>query len=420
MDSLHTPRINGARLWQSLMDLGAIGATPKGGVCRIALTEEDRIGRDLVVRWCREAGLDVRVDEIGNLFARRAGSDPHAPAVCTGSHIDTQPSGGKFDGNFGVLAGLEVMRTLNDLGIVTRAPLEVAVWTNEEGTRFTPVMMGSGVFAGAFDVAYAHAQADRAGVNVGAALDAIGYRGTQIAGEVPGGMYAAYFEAHIEQGPVLEAAGLPIGVVSGALGQQWYDVTVTGMDAHAGPTPLALRHDAMLAAARMVEAVNRIARDESPHGRGTVGYLEVKPNSRNVIPGRVDFAIDFRNLTQAGLDRMDAAMRAAFAGIADAAAVEVEIRQVVKFEPCAFAPACVSAVRRAADLLGLPNMDVVSGAGHDAVYIARRAPTGMIFVPCKDGISHNELEDALPEHIEAGANVLLQAMLSVAGTAPSS
>ncbi|WP_342052334.1 MULTISPECIES: Zn-dependent hydrolase [unclassified Cupriavidus] len=415
MDTLHTPRINGARLWQSLMDLGALGATPKGGVCRIALTEEDKLGRDLVVRWCREAGLAIRVDEIGNVFARRAGSDPAAAAVATGSHIDTQPSGGKFDGNFGVLAGLEVMRTLNDLGVVTRAPLEVAIWTNEEGTRFTPVMMGSGVFAGVFDAGFAREQADRAGVTVGDALDAIGYRGAQPAGDVPGGMYAAYFEAHIEQGPVLEAAGLPIGVVSGALGQQWYDVVVTGQDAHAGPTPLALRHDAMLAAARMVEAVNRIARDEAPHGRGTVGYLEVKPNSRNVIPGRVDFAVDFRNLSQDGLDRMDAAMRAAFAGIAEAAAVQVEIRQVVKFEPCVFAPECVEAVRKASALLGLPSMDVVSGAGHDAVYVAQRAPTGMIFVPCKDGISHNELEDALPEHIEAGANVLLQAMLTVAG-----
>ncbi|EYS92806.1 allantoate amidohydrolase [Cupriavidus sp. SK-4] len=412
MDQLHLPRINGARLWQSLMDLAAIGATPRGGVCRIALTEADRKGRDLVVQWCREAGLDVRVDEIGNVFARRAGSDPDARAVATGSHIDTQPSGGKFDGNFGVLAGLEVMRTLDDLGIVTRAPLELAFWTNEEGTRFTPVMMGSGVFAGEFDAAFARAQADVDGVSVGDALAAIGYRGAQPAGAVPGGMFAAYFEAHIEQGPVLEAAGMPIGVVSGALGQQWYDVTVTGMDAHAGPTPLALRHDAMLAAARMVEAVNQIARDEAPHGRGTVGYLQVTPNSRNVIPGRVDFSVDFRNLSQAGLDRMHAAMQAAFEGIAVAAGVEVETRQVVKFEPCVFAPECVDSVRRAATALGLPHMDVVSGAGHDAVYVARRAPTGMIFVPCKDGISHNELEDALPEHIEAGANVLLQAMLA--------
>ncbi|MFJ4291981.1 Zn-dependent hydrolase [Cupriavidus sp. NPDC089707] len=412
MEPIQLPRINGARLWQSLMDLAAIGATPKGGVCRIALTDADRKGRDLVVQWCREAGLDVRVDEIGNVFARRAGTDPAAPAVATGSHIDTQPSGGKFDGNFGVMAGLEVMRTLNDLGIATRAPLEVVFWTNEEGTRFTPVMMGSGVFAGEFDAGFARAQTDLDGVSVGDALQAIGYRGAHPAGDVPGGMFAAYFEAHIEQGPVLEAAGLPIGVVTGALGQQWYDVTVTGMDAHAGPTPLALRHDAMLAAARMVDAVNQIARDEAPHGRGTVGYLQVTPNSRNVIPGRVEFSVDFRNLSQAGLDRMDAAMHAAFEDIAAAGGVEVGSRQVVKFAPCEFAPACVHSVRRAAAMLGLPHMDVVSGAGHDAVYVARRAPAGMIFVPCKDGISHNELEDALPEHIEAGANVLLQAMLA--------
>ncbi|RZT42286.1 Zn-dependent hydrolase [Cupriavidus agavae] len=415
MDSQFTPRINGARLWQSLMDLGAIGATPKGGVCRIALTDEDRQGRGLVVQWCREAGLDVRVDEIGNVFARRAGTDPDARAVATGSHIDTQPSGGKFDGNFGVLAGLEVMRTLNDLGIATRAPLEVAFWTNEEGTRFTPVMMGSGVFAGVFDAEEARGQQDRDGISVGDALASIGYLGAHPAGDVPGGMYAAYFEAHIEQGPVLEAARLPIGVVSGALGQQWYDVTVLGQDAHAGPTPLALRHDALLASARMIEAVNRIARDEAPHGRGTVGFVEVTPNSRNVIPGRVDFSVDFRNLAQAGLDRMDAAMRAAFGGIADMAGVTVEIRQVVKFEPCIFDAACVDSVRRAATRLDLPHMDVVSGAGHDAVYVAGRAPAGMIFVPCKDGISHNELEDALPEHIEAGANVLLLAMLEHAG-----
>jgi len=411
MDQQHLPRINAARLWQSLMDLGHIGATPKGGVCRIALTEEDRRGRDQVVQWCREAGLAVRVDEVGNVFARRAGTDPSARAVATGSHIDTQPSGGKFDGNFGVLAGLEVMRTLNGLGIETRAPLELVFWTNEEGTRFTPVMMGSGAFAGVFAPDYVRAQTDQDGISVGQALEAIGYRGTHPVGEVPGGMFAAYFEAHIEQGPVLETAGLPIGVVAGALGQQWYDVTVTGMDAHAGPTPLALRHDALLAAARMIDAVNRIAVAEAPHGRGTVGYIRVTPNSRNVIPGRVDFSVDLRNLSQAGLDRMDAAMRSAFGGIAEHGRVSVEIRQVVKFEPCTFAPACVDSVRRAAASLGLLTMDVVSGAGHDAVYVAQRAPTGMIFVPCKEGISHNELEDALPEHIAAGANVLLQAML---------
>jgi beta-ureidopropionase / N-carbamoyl-L-amino-acid hydrolase len=415
MDIRTTPRIDARRLWQSLMDLAQIGATPKGGVCRIALTDEDRQGRDLVARWCREAGLAVRTDEVGNMFARRAGRDPQARAVATGSHIDTQPSGGKFDGNFGVLAGLEVMRTLNDLGIQTQAPLEVVVWTNEEGTRFTPVMMGSGAFAGVFTPDFVRAQKDLAGLGVGDELQRIGYRGAQPCGEVPGGMFCAYFEAHIEQGPVLEAHGLPIGVVGGALGQQWYDVTVTGMDAHAGPTPMELRQDALLAAARMVDAVHRIALGEAPHGRGTVGFAQVQPNSRNVIPGRVQFSVDFRHLAQEGLDRMDAAMRTQFPGIAEAAKVTVEIRPVVSFPPCQFDAACVASVRQAADALQLPHMEIVSGAGHDAVYVARVAPTGMIFVPCKDGISHNEIEDALPEHIEAGANVLLLAMLERAG-----
>jgi len=415
MTATTIPRIDANRLWQSLMDLAQIGATPKGGVCRIALTDEDRRGRDQVAQWCREAGLQVRVDEVGNMFARRPGTDPQARAVATGSHIDTQPSGGKFDGNFGVLAGLEVMRTLNDLGIQTRAPLEVVVWTNEEGTRFTPVMMGSGAFAGLFTPDFIRAQTDIAGARVGDELDRIGYRGAHPCGQVPGGMFAAYFEAHIEQGPVLEAHGLPIGIVSGALGQQWYDVTVTGLDSHAGPTPMELRRDALLAAARMVDQVNRIALAEAPHGRGTVGFMQVVPNSRNVIPGKVHFSVDFRNLSQDGLDRMDAAMQAEFARIASAAGVSVELRQVVKYEPCIFDTACVASVRQAAQALGLPHMDVVSGAGHDAVYVNGVAPTGMIFVPCKDGISHNEIEDALPEHIAAGANVLLLAMLERAG-----
>ena len=408
-------RIDGARLWRSLMDLARIGATPKGGVCRIALTDADRAGRDQVAAWCREAGLDVRVDEVGNMFARRPGTDPQARAVATGSHIDTQPSGGKFDGNFGVLAGLEVMRTLDDHGIATRAPLEVVVWTNEEGTRFTPVMMGSGAFAGVFLPDFVRAQVDGAGLSVGDELRRIGYLGEHACGEVPGGGYAAYFEAHIEQGPVLEDAGLPIGVVSGALGQRWFDVTVTGMDAHAGPTPMALRRDAMLGAARMVEAVHRIALAEAPHGRGTVGHLQVLPNSRNVIPGEVRFSVDLRNLTDEGLDRMEAALRTQLVQIAGDTRVAVELRQVVQFDACHFDAACVASVRRAAELLGLPHMDVVSGAGHDAVYVAQVAPTGMVFVPCKDGISHNEIEDALPEHIEAGANVLLLAMLERAG-----
>lgn len=407
-------RINGARLWHSLMELARIGATPKGGIRRIALTDEDRRGRDQVASWCRDAGLDVRVDEVGNMFARRGGTEPSARAVATGSHIDSQPSGGKFDGNFGVLAGLEVMRTLNDHRIATRAPLEVAIWTNEEGTRFTPVMMGSGAFAGVFTPEFIHAQRDGTGVSVGEELRRIGYLGAQPCGQIPGGGYAAYLEAHIEQGPVLEDAGLPIGVVSGALGQRWFDVTVTGMDAHAGPTPMDLRHDAMLGTARMVEAVNRIALDEAPHGRGTVGFLQVQPNSRNVVPGKVSFSVDLRNPSTEGLDRMEAALRHGFARIADDTRVAVDLRQVVQFDPCRFDAACIASVRQAAERLALPHMDVISGAGHDAVYLARVAPTGMIFIPCKDGISHNEIEDALPEHIEAGANVLLLSMLELA------
>lgn len=404
-------RIDAERLWASLMDLARIGATPRGGVRRLALTEEDRQGRDQVVHWFRAAGLDVRVDEVGNVFGRRAGTHADAPAVATGSHIDTQPSGGKFDGNYGVMAGLEVVRTLNDHGIRTRAPLEVVFWTNEEGSRFTPVMMGSGAFAGLFAPDFIRERADLEGKTVGEELARIGYRGAQPCGQVPGGMYAAYFEAHIEQGPVLEDADLPIGVVTGALGQQWYDVVVTGQDAHAGPTPMALRHDALLAAARMIEAVNRIALAEAPHGRGTVGFIQAAPNSRNVIPGQVKFSVDFRNLAQAGLDRMDAAMREAFALAAAQGQCEVGITQVTKYKPCVFHPDCVDSVRGAARALNLPQMDVVSGAGHDAVYLNGVAPTGMIFVPCKDGISHNEIEDAKPEHLAAGANVLLLAML---------
>lgn len=409
----HLPslRIDGARLWQSLMDLAQIGATPKGGVCRIALTDEDKQGRDLVVQWFKDAGLTVRIDAVGNVFGRRAGTDPEARAVATGSHIDTQPTGGKFDGNYGVMAGLEVVRTLNAHGIQTRAPIEVAFWTNEEGTRFTPVMMGSGAFAGVFGAQDTHSQQDGAGLTVGQELARIGYLGDVACGDVPGGAFAAYFEAHIEQGPVLEAYDKPVGIVTGALGQQWYDITVTGMDAHAGPTPMELRHDAMLAAARMVDTVNRLALEEAPHGRGTVGHVQVLPNSRNVIPGQVKFTVDFRNLSQAGLDHMDQAMRTQFAQLAAQCQCSVEIVQVVKFEPCIFHEDCVASVRQAAQLLGYAHMEVVSGAGHDAVYVNQVAPTGMIFVPCKDGISHNEIEDAKPEHLAAGANVLLHAML---------
>ncbi|AIO36227.1 Zn-dependent hydrolase [Burkholderia pseudomultivorans] len=406
-------RVDGARLWDSLMRLAQIGATSKGGVCRLALTERDREARDLFVAWAKAIGCSVRVDAIGNIFARRAGACDDLPPVMTGSHIDTQPTGGKFDGNYGVLAGLEVLRALDDAGVRTRAPLEVAVWTNEEGSRFVPVMMGSGVFAGAFALEHALAQHDRDGVSVRDALAAIGYAG-DAAGAHPVG---AYFEAHIEQGPVLEAHATTIGVVEGALGQRWYDVTVHGMEAHAGPTPMELRRDALLTAADLVRTVNGIARAHAPHGRGTVGWVDVHPNSRNVIPGRVTLTVDLRAADDATLAAMDAALRAACADAATQADMRIDVEQVVYFPPQPFDAALVEQVRAGANALGLSSMNVISGAGHDAVYLARVAPTAMIFVPCKDGISHNEIEDADPAHLEAGCNVLLQAMLGAAGIA---
>jgi len=403
--------INASRLWQSLMDLAQIGTTPKGGVCRLALTDLDKQGRELFMHWAREAGCSVRIDAIGNIFARRAGSDDSLPPVMAGSHIDTQPTGGKFDGNYGVLAALEVVRTLNEAGIRTRAPLEIAVWTNEEGSRFVPVMMGSGVFAGAFTLEYVLAQRDAQGVSVGEALAAIGHAGENVVSPA----IAAYFEAHIEQGPVLENHDTVIGVVQGALGQRWYDVNIVGMEAHAGPTPMELRRDALLAASRLVDEVNRIALARAPHARGTVGTLEVFPASRNVIPGRVALTADLRAPDDAQLLEMDAALRTACQRIAAEHKVSIDVEQVVYFPPQPFTPHLVEGVRAHAARLGYSHMDVVSGAGHDAVYLARVAPTAMIFVPCKDGISHNEIEDAKPEHLAAGCNVLLHAMLGVAG-----
>ena len=412
LEAAQALRVNGQRLWDSLMELARIGATPKGGVCRLALTELDGQGRDLFVRWAKAAGCSVRVDAIGNIFARRVGRDNALPPIVTGSHIDTQPTGGKFDGNYGVLAGLEVLRSLNDAGIETEAPLEVVVWTNEEGSRFVPVMMGSGVFAGAFTLEHALVQRDAQGVSVGEALAQIGY-----AGDTNEDTVGAYFEAHIEQGPVLEANDCVIGVVQGALGQRWYDVVLQGMEAHAGPTPMALRRDALLGASALVEAVNRIALEHAPHARGTVGSFEVFPNSRNVIPGRVSLSVDLRAADDARLTALDEALRAFCAQLARERQLEVQVEQVVYFPPQPFTPALVEGVRNDAVALGLSAMDVVSGAGHDAVYLARVAPTAMVFVPCAGGISHNEIEDARPDHLEAGCNVLLRAMLRSAGVA---
>jgi beta-ureidopropionase / N-carbamoyl-L-amino-acid hydrolase len=407
-------RINGQRLWSSLMELAQIGATPKGGVCRLTLTDLDKQGRDLVTRWAREAGMTVTIDKIGNGFMRRAGRNNSLPPIMTGSHIDTQPTGGKFDGNYGVLAGIEVVRTLNENRVQTEAPIEVAFWTNEEGSRFVPVMMGSGVFAKAFTLEHAYAAKDTEGKTVKGELERIGYIGEQEPGQHPMG---AYFETHIEQGPVLEDHDITIGVVGGVLGIRWYDCVVTGMEAHAGPTPMALRKDALQVAARLMQEVVACAHRHPPHGRGTVGMVQVHPNSRNVIPGRVKFSIDLRNATDALCDAMDADIRAVAARLQAESGLPITIEMVSHYPAAPFHADCINSVAKAAAQLGYTHMPVISGAGHDAVYMSRLAPAGMIFIPCKDGISHNEIEDAKPEHITAGCNVLLHAMLERAGVA---
>ncbi len=406
--------IKSERLWQSLMDLARIGATEKGGVRRLALTKLDGEARDLFIRWCKDAGCSVTIDGIGNIFARRAGRNDALPPIITGSHIDTQPSGGKFDGNYGVMSGLEVIRTLNDHKIRTEAPIEVAVWTNEEGSRFTPVMMGSGVFVGAFALETTLQRADLDGVTVGQALKQIGYAGPAKIGGRPVG---AYFEAHIEQGPILEDTRKVIGVVVGALGLRWYDVVVTGQDAHAGPTPMRLRKDALLVASKIVAEINALAYRYQPDGRGTVGFMQVKPNSRNVIPGEVRFSVDLRNAQDEALDRMENEMRAACERFAQEGKVSATADRAANYPACNFDNGCVSAVRNAAQTLGLSHMDIVSGAGHDAIYMAGVAPTSMIFVPCEGGISHNEIENAKAEDLAAGCNVLLNVMLEKARVA---
>ncbi|WP_296057506.1 Zn-dependent hydrolase [uncultured Amphritea sp.] len=401
---------NEQRLWDSLMQMGEIGGTEKGGCCRLALTDLDKQARDLFTRWCEEAGCTVRVDKMGNVFARRPGKNNDLPPVVMGSHIDTQPTGGKFDGVYGVLSGLEVIRTLNDHNIETDHPVEASIWTNEEGSRFAPAMVASGVFAGVFDLEYGLSRADLDGKTMGEELQRIGYAGEH---EV-GSPVKAFFEAHIEQGPVLEEEETTIGVVTDAQGQRWYEVTLTGQEAHAGPTPMLRRKDALLGAARIIDEVNRIGLTNQPNACSTVGLLQVFPNSRNVIPGEVFFTIDFRHPNDDVLSAMDAELRDVTARIADELGLEMKFEQIWYSPPVPFDKGCVDSVRQAAKDAGYSYRDIVSGAGHDACYIARVAPTGMVFVPCENGISHNEEENAKPEDLHAGCNVLFQAVLNQA------
>jgi beta-ureidopropionase / N-carbamoyl-L-amino-acid hydrolase len=403
--------IDGARLWDSLMEMAKIGATPKGGVNRLTLTDLDRQSRHLFIDWCKAAGCSIKVDAMGSIFARRPGQDNSLPPVMVGSHLDTQPTGGKFDGALGVMAALEVVRSLNDLDIKTRHPIEIAMWTNEEGSRFAPAMVASGVFAGHFDLAYGLSRIDADGNRIGDELSRIGFAGPEAVGGRP---VKAFFELHIEQGPVLEEAGIDIGVVTHANGQRWYEITLDGVESHAGPTPMARRKDALLGASRMIEAVNAIGWAHEPNACATCGMIQSYPNSRNVIPGRVFLTVDFRHPDAAQLALMDKALRAAVPEIAARTGLTHDLKEIFNFPPTAFDPGCVSAVRNAADQLGLTHRNITSGAGHDAVYMAKVTPTAMIFVPCIDGISHNEAEDIKPEWATAGANVLVRAVLEAA------
>ncbi|TDG03552.1 Zn-dependent hydrolase [Paraburkholderia guartelaensis] len=403
--------VNGERLWQRLMTLGKIGETERGGSRRLALTGLDKQGRELVCSWMRDAGLELTTDRIGNIFGRRPGVDNSLPPIVTGSHIDTQPSGGKFDGCYGVMAGLEVMQTLQDQQIQTRTPLELVIWTNEEGARFVPTMMGSGVFCGDIPLEHAYASQDALGISVKDELDRLGYVGAEQIGEHRVG---AYLEAHIEQGPVLESEQKVIGIVTGVLGIRLINVTVTGREAHAGPTPMGIRHDALYAAAPAFTQIVDIGRGYGEHARATIGEIDVSPGSRNTIPGLVRFSVDLRHLVPEVLQEMVQKAREICARPQSDSGLTFHFEELQYVVPTKFDSEMIGAVRDAVLATPYTHMEIVSGAGHDACYLAKVAPTSMIFVPCKDGISHNEIESAQPEHLQAGANVLLGAMMALA------
>lgn len=404
-------RTDGARLWDSLMAMAQIGPGVRGGNNRQTLTDSDREGRLLFKSWCDAAGMSVGVDAMGTMYARREGTDPAALPVLVGSHLDTQPTGGKFDGVLGVLAALEVVRTLNDLGIRTKHPIEVVNWTNEEGARFAPAMVASAVYAGVMSLDDAYAVRDAGGKTLGAELERIGFKGEE---EVGARKAHAYFELHIEQGPILEAEGVDIGVVTHGQGTRWLEVTLTGRDAHTGSTPMPRRLNAGLGAARVMELVDRIAWAHAPMAVGAVGHVEVYPNSRNIIAGKAVFTVDIRHPELAALDAMAAEVRAGAAEIAEKMGLGIAIAEVNSFDPVAFDPTLVGRVRAAAQALGYSHRDIVSGAGHDACWVNKVAPAAMIFCPCVDGLSHNEDEAIAPEWAKAGADVLLHAVLATA------
>ncbi|MCW2395762.1 MULTISPECIES: Zn-dependent hydrolase [unclassified Sphingobium] len=405
-------RIDPKRLWDSLMTMARIGATPRGGCNRQALTDLDRQGRDLFVEWARAAGCEIHVDEVGNIFARRAGSDPDAAPVIAGSHLDTQETGGKFDGVYGVLAALEVVRTLADAGIETVHPIEIAVWTNEEGCRFAPAMLGSGVVSGVYDREFAFSRRDKEGLSFGDELRRIGY-----AGDMPAErrQVAAFYEAHIEQGPILEKEGITIGAVTGIQGAYWFDVTVRGASAHAGPTPMEMRRDPWRAVLPIVEGAFALADENAPWGRTTIGDIQARPGARNTVPRSITLTIDIRHPDHDTLEVMVARLKTLIEASAATADLEVAVDLTWYMPPTRFDADLVRNVAEAAKSCGYSYREIVSGAGHDSLHTAQFAPTCMIFVPCEGGISHNEAEAAKEADLAAGANVLLHAMMKSAG-----
>ncbi|MCZ8182534.1 MAG: Zn-dependent hydrolase [Beijerinckiaceae bacterium] len=406
----HNLRVDGARLWDSLMDMAKIGGTEKGGCNRQALTTVDAEGRALFRAWCERLGCSVSTDGLGSMFARREGVED-LPPVVIGSHLDTQPTGGKFDGVLGVLAGLEVLRVLHETGIRTRRPIELVNWTNEEGCRFQPAMLASAVFAGLADHAETLEARDAEGIRLGDAMAGIGLDAGLPVGGRP---ITAYLELHIEQGPILEAEGADIGFVVIGQGLRWYDVAVTGFESHAGSTPMPRRKDALLAALPIIQGIREIALSHAPAGRGTVGEMRLLPNSRNVIPGQVQFSVDIRHPEAAVLARMDEAVRALVARVATETGLAISLTDIAHSAPVPFDPAILAIVREESAAMGLKGRDIVSGAGHDACNMARTFPSALIFSPCKDGVSHNEAEDMTPAWAEAGANVLLRTALRLA------
>jgi len=401
--------IDPERLWGDLMETAHFGATAKGGICRLTLTDLDRQVRDWFKAQAEALGCILTIDDMGNMFARRAGVRTDVPPIAFGSHLDTQPTGGKFDGALGVLAALEAMRTMVRAGYETFAPIEVVNWTNEEGSRFSPAMLSSGVFAGVFTREHAATRADRDGETFGNALETIGYRGPERCGEHK---LSAFFELHIEQGPYLEAEGKDVGVVTGVQAMRWYEVTIVGQDSHAGTTPMPRRRDALVGAAHLISAVENAARSYPP-AVGTVGRVEVKPGSPNVIPGEVFFTIDLRCPDPAILDSIERDIAGAAQRLRSERTLEIELKTIWTQPPQPFHPDCIAAVRSAVQVSGYSTRDMISGAGHDAAYVARVAPASMIFVPCMDGISHNEAEYSSKEQCAAGAQVLLQAVLEL-------